>query len=117
MQYKSTAFDEKVPYVILLTVLFSVCSDDTDELTTCSCSGGELEDEFVEDTLLEEILFEEDRVSGDDVCVLVPDDEGCAGPSWCLTVITASDVEAANCVLLLERTQYLDNAYKSMKYI
>lgn len=60
-------------------------------------------DEFVEDTLLEEIIFEEDKVEGVDVCVLVPDDDACAGPSWCLTVMTAllSDVEAAKCVVLL----------------
>lgn len=35
----------------------------------------------MEDTLLEEILFEEDKVGGVDVRVLVPDTEGCAGPS------------------------------------
>lgn len=62
-----------------------------------------MEVEFVEDTLLEEILLEEDKVCDDEVSVVASDDV-CAGPSWCFIVIMAllSEVEAANCVLRTE---------------
>lgn len=65
-----------------------------------------MEVEFVEDTLLEEILLEEDKVCDDEVSVVASDDV-CAGPSWCFIVIMAlpSEVDAANCVLRLKRTK------------